>query len=143
MDCERFARVVRVGLRKTFVRTLKQFACVTHGRELIVQAACQIRRLQGPDSFEIPKPRLARAASSRKTVPRWHMPNSNQERTLIVSRGRRVADSRGLGHFRRIIFQVAIQAGPPNPQNLRGAQAVSLAQVQHAMDMDLAHFFQG
>src|SRR5712691_1782748 len=35
------------------------------------------------------------------------------------------------------VFQVAVQAGTANPQNLCRAQAVALAHVQHAVDMRL------
>ena len=38
-----------------------------------------------------------------------------------------------------ISFQVAVQAGTPNSQKLRGLQAVALAQVQHPPDVHLAH----
>src|SRR5260370_599752 len=40
------------------------------------------------------------------------------------------------------VFQVAIQAGTANPQNLGRAPAVALAHVQHPVDMRLAHLLQ-
>src|SRR5207245_1407295 len=39
-------------------------------------------------------------------------------------------------------FEVAVQAGAPNPQYLRGTHAVSLAHLEHALDVQAAHFFE-
>src|SRR5256885_14029941 len=44
--------------------------------------------------------------------------------------------------LRSIAFQIAVQAGPANPQNLRRAQAVSLADFKHALNMLRADFVQ-
>src|ERR1700730_8830791 len=42
-----------------------------------------------------------------------------------------------------IILQIPVQACAPNTQNLRGPQAISLAQIENPMDVYLAHLLQG
>jgi hypothetical protein len=55
---------------------------------------------------------------------------------------RRLAEFHGLGLFRRVFFQIAVQAGPANSQDLRGAQAIPLAHIQNAPDVYLAHLLE-
>lgn len=39
-----------------------------------------------------------------------------------------------------VALEVSVQAGAPNAQNLRRAQPVALAHVQHTLDVDFTHF---
>ena len=41
-----------------------------------------------------------------------------------------------------ITFEIAVKAGAADAENVRGAQAVALAHVEHALDVDLADFFE-
>jgi len=45
-------------------------------------------------------------------------------------------------HIEAVALQVAVQAGPAYPENLRGAQTVPLAELEHPPDVHLAHFVQ-
>jgi len=45
--------------------------------------------------------------------------------------------------FLRVFLQVAVKARAPDSKHLRGAQAVSLAHIEDATDVYLAHFLQG
>jgi hypothetical protein len=42
-----------------------------------------------------------------------------------------------------IALQVAIQAGAPNPKDLRGPQPIPLAHLKHSLDVQLADIIQG
>src|SRR5437016_7991515 len=59
----------------------------------------------------------------------------------------RLVSSRGATGFffsdlQAIAFQVAVQTGAPDSQELRGSQPVSLTHLEHALDVHFAHLFE-
>ena len=53
----------------------------------------------------------------------------------------------GAGSFRRpvavaIAFQIPVETGAADAEDVRGAQSIALAHVQHPLDVDLADFFE-
>ena len=42
-----------------------------------------------------------------------------------------------------ITFEISVKAGAPNAEDVRGAQAVPLAHIQHALDVDFSDVLEG
>ena len=45
--------------------------------------------------------------------------------------------------FLRVTFEIAVQAGAPDPQDLSSTQAITLAHLQHTLNVRFAHLFHG
>src|ERR1700739_2928000 len=137
------SRVCRQVLRvRRITETSKQ--CAPQGMQELPRAPCGraqrtkcIRRGAGRDSrqrsAELDRKRISVAVGASKTRGGSAHPAFWAEEKSGGGTGRMRAN------VVTVALQIAVQAGAPDSQNLRRAQTVAVAHLQHLLDVNLAH----